>query len=82
MRDPQEGTDVTKPRTRLVRHTDDSELTLNVCLANDFEGGELALYGKRGSGQEETKLAEFKSRSPGWALLHPGRQVNFIFLRF
>ena len=46
---PNEG----KPRERLVTHTDDSEVTLNVCLGDEsFEGGLLEFRGLRGSDSE------------------------------
>ncbi len=36
-------------RSRLSAHTDDSELTLNICLGHEFDGGHLTFGGQRGS---------------------------------
>lgn len=34
-------------RNALIPHTDDAEVTLNVCLADGFTGGALRFHGKR-----------------------------------
>ncbi|KAL3918673.1 MAG: hypothetical protein SGARI_007402 [Bacillariaceae sp.] len=39
-----------KPRQRLVPHTDDAEVTLNICLGDEFDGGDLNFWGLRGQG--------------------------------
>lgn len=70
---PTEG----KPRERLVTHTDDSEVTLNVGLGDEFEGGELEFRGIRGTKSETDVLGTFKPE-PGLALLHPGRQFHDV----
>jgi hypothetical protein len=43
-------------RTRLLKHTDDSELTLNICLGRTFKGGAITFGGKRGSTTSATLL--------------------------
>ena len=62
-------------RSRLVQHTDDSELTLNVCLGREFEGGEVILSGMRG---DERREGTVYSPRRGWALMHLGRQLHEV----
>jgi hypothetical protein len=64
-------------RSRLVPHTDDSEVTLNVCLGRDFEGGELRLLGSRGGGKEMSEEATVSPRV-GYAVLHAGRKLHEV----
>ncbi|EFJ11171.1 hypothetical protein SELMODRAFT_126754 [Selaginella moellendorffii] len=58
-------------------HVDDSEVTLNVCLGKEFDGGELFFRGVRcdahvnGEARSEEML-EY-SHVPGRAILHAGR---------
>jgi len=70
---PTEG----KPRERLVTHTDDSEVTLNVGLGDEFEGGELEFRGLRGDKEEGELVGTFLPQ-PGLALLHAGRQFHDV----
>ena len=61
----------------LAFHVDDSEVTLNVCLGERFEGGELLFRGLRceahlQSGWTPEELVRFTHR-PGYALLHAGK---------
>jgi hypothetical protein len=62
-------------RSKLVQHTDDSELTLNVCLGRNFEGGDVIMYGVRGGRSREPR--KYHPR-PGWALMHVGRQFHEV----
>jgi hypothetical protein len=66
-----------KPRERLVTHTDDSEVTLNLCLGDDFEGGELEFFGLRGTKQQGQLVGTF-APMPGLALLHAGRHFHDV----
>jgi len=80
---PDEG----KPRERLVTHTDDSEVTLNLCLGgDDFEGGEVRFRGLRGAAGAADDArgggANAEENSfppvPGTALLHAGRHFHDV----
>ncbi|KAL1221637.1 2-oxoglutarate and iron-dependent oxygenase domain-containing protein CP2 [Cardamine amara subsp. amara] len=58
-------------------HVDDSEVTLNVCLGNQFVGGELFFRGTRcekhvNTGTKSHEIFDFSHR-PGQAVLHRGR---------
>ena len=66
-----------KPRERLVTHTDDSEVTLNVCLGDIFEGGLLEFRGLRGTPEEGQLLGEFQPQQ-GLALIHAGRHFHDV----
>ena len=57
----------------LSEHVDDSEITLNVCLGKEFEGG--TLYFKGIKGQEFEKPVEYKHKL-GKAVLHVGNHVH------
>ena len=65
------------PRQRLVPHTDDSEVTFNTCLGDDFKGGVLEFSGLRGTEDEGEFLGEFKPRI-GTALIHSGRHLHAV----
>jgi hypothetical protein len=69
------------PRNRLVPHTDDSEVTLNVCVGDDFEGGALSFSGLRGTANEGRVSGEdcdlFQPRL-GTALIHAGRHLHEV----
>ena len=65
------------PRQRLVSHTDDSEVTLNVGFGNVFEGGALRFRGLRGTGEEGDLVGEVQPRL-GTALLHAGRHLHEV----
>lgn len=67
----------TKPRQRLVPHTDDSEVTLNLCIGEQFEGGELQFWGLRGTADEGTLVGNFRPKI-GRALLHAGRHLHEV----
>jgi hypothetical protein len=69
--------DVVRPRQGLVAHTDDSEVTLNMCLNEAFTGGDLAFFGLRGS-PEEGRLKDEYQPQMGRALLHPGRYLHGV----
>lgn len=67
-----------KPRERLVTHTDDSEVTLNVCLGEEgFEGGLLEFRGLRGTDSQGELIGTFQPQ-PGLALLHAGRHFHHV----
>lgn len=71
---PSEG----KPRERLATHTDDSEVTLNVCLGDEsFQGGLLEFRGLRGT-EEEGQLVGTFAPQPGLALIHAGRHFHHV----
>ncbi|KAG6541488.1 hypothetical protein Mapa_017163 [Marchantia paleacea] len=58
-------------------HVDDSEVTLNVCLGKDFDGGELFFRGvrcdKHVNGESRPEEVLEYSHVPGRAILHAGR---------
>lgn len=64
-----------KHKNRLVVHTDDSEVTLNIGLGADFEGGLLQFWGLRG---QKTELLGTYSPIPGRAILHVGRHFHQV----
>ena len=66
-----------KPRQRLVPHTDDAEVTLNVCVGDVFEGGDLQFWGLRGTQTAGTLMGEYTPKR-GRALLHAGRQLHEV----
>jgi hypothetical protein len=68
---------VGKPRERLVAHTDDSEVTLNVGLGDVFEGGEVEFRGLR-DGHDQGELLDSIAPRPGVALLHAGRHLHDV----
>lgn len=62
----------------LVPHTDDSEVTLNLCLGDhDFVGGKVRFSGLRGTRQEGIVLGEFEPKV-GTAILHAGRHLHEV----
>jgi hypothetical protein len=66
-----------KPRERLVTHTDDSEVTLNIGLGDGFEGGLLEFRGLRGTDHEGELVGTFQPEE-GVALLHSGRHFHDV----
>lgn len=66
-----------KPRERLVTHTDDSEVTLNVCLGAEFEGGLLEFRGLRGDDDETELMGTFQPQT-GLAIVHAGRKFHDV----
>ena len=70
---PTEG----KPRERLVTHTDDAEVTLNLCLGDVFEGGHVEFRGLRGTYDAGKRVDSFEPQ-PGLALLHAGRHFHDV----
>jgi len=69
--------DIEKPRQRLVPHTDDSEVTLNVCIGGNFEGGQLVFRGLRGTVRPGEVVGGYTPER-GRALLHAGRQFHEV----
>ncbi|KAJ4973866.1 hypothetical protein NE237_007040 [Protea cynaroides] len=61
-------------------HMDDSEVTLNVCLGNQFSGGEQYFGGIRCNKHKNTRIEPEEtldySHVPGKAVLHHGRHRN------
>ncbi|XP_010461698.1 PREDICTED: uncharacterized PKHD-type hydroxylase At1g22950-like [Camelina sativa] len=61
-------------------HMDLSEITLNVCLKKQFEGGEIIFGGTRCKKHKKTKFKDeaiFRySHIPGQAILHRGRHCH------
>ena len=69
--------DAHRPRQRLVPHTDDAEVTLNICIGDVFEGGNLRFWGLRGTDMAGQLVGEYTPQ-PGRALLHAGRQLHEV----
>jgi len=68
-------------RSSLVSHTDDAEITLNVSLGQEFEGGELAFHGVRGTAelnQAGPYPEERWTPKKGWACIHLGRHLHEV----
>jgi hypothetical protein len=65
-------------RQKLVSHTDDSEVTLNCCLGQDYIGGHVEFYGLRGSEEEGQLVGTVKRPDVGTALLHSGRHLHSV----
>lgn len=63
-------------------HVDDSEVTLNLCLGEDFSGAELLLLGARCDVHRQTPVSEAEvieiEHQPGQAVLHAGRQRHRV----
>ena len=64
-------------RQRLVPHTDDSEVTLNIGMGDNFEGGDLAFWGLRNTEGEGSFVGDFHPII-GTALLHSGRHLHEV----
>ena len=64
-------------RDHLVAHTDDSEVTFNVCLGEDFENGELVFHGLRGDPRDKKAGGIFEP-TIGRAVLHAGRNLHSV----
>jgi hypothetical protein len=72
-----------QPRQHLVAHTDDSEVTLNVCLGRvGFGGGLLSFSGLRGTpratGAAAQVVTDEYEPQPGRAVLHAGRHFHSV----
>lgn len=63
-------------------HVDDSEVTLNLCLGEEFSGAELVLLGARCDLHRQTPISESEvieiEHEPGVAVLHAGRQRHRV----
>ncbi|CAD7935183.1 unnamed protein product [Amoebophrya sp. A120] len=57
----------------LDMHTDDSDVTCNICLGIDFEGSQVAFCGKMGARDHRKELYIYEQRK-GHCLIHLGRQ--------
>ncbi|MEM7306239.1 MAG: hypothetical protein AAF682_06195 [Planctomycetota bacterium] len=64
-------------------HVDDSEVTLNVCLGERFEGSELYFRGARCERHRQTPCGPGEDleldHEPGVAILHAGKQRHGVF---
>ena len=67
-----------KPRQRLVPHTDDSEVTMNVCIGDDFTGGNLHFKGLRGTPRGGIDLVGEYKPQIGRAIVHAGRHFHEV----
>eukprot|EP00545_Synedropsis_sp_CCMP1620_P005439 CAMPEP_0119030510 /NCGR_PEP_ID=MMETSP1176-20130426/41066_1 /TAXON_ID=265551 /ORGANISM="Synedropsis recta cf, Strain CCMP1620" /LENGTH=463 /DNA_ID=CAMNT_0006986881 /DNA_START=17 /DNA_END=1406 /DNA_ORIENTATION=- len=65
-------------RNRLVAHTDDSEVTLNIGLGQDFEGGLLEFHGLRGDANHQELIGDAYEPVKGRAVLHAGRHFHQV----
>lgn len=65
--------DVKKQRS-LASHYDSSAVTLNICLAGDFQGGDVVFYGD-GYGADERKRYVVKNEV-GYGIVHRGAHVH------
>ena len=54
-------------------HTDDSDVTANICLGIDFEGSQVAFCGKMGA-KDHRKENFIYEQKKGTCLIHLGRQ--------
>lgn len=63
-------------------HVDDSEVTLNLCLGEEFSGAELVLLGARCDVHRQTPVVASEvievEHEPGQAVLHAGRQRHRV----
>jgi hypothetical protein len=63
-------------------HVDDSEVTLNLCLGEEFSGAELVLLGARCDVHRQTSVVASEvieiEHEPGQAVLHAGRQRHRV----
>lgn len=63
-------------------HVDDSEVTLNLCLGDRFEGAELTLLGLRCDLHRQTPVRRDEvfehAHEPGLAVLHAGRHRHRV----
>ena len=66
-----------KPRQRLVPHTDDAEVTLNLCLGDKFDGGDLNFWGVRGDQTAGKFVGEYQPEV-GRAVIHSGRHLHEV----
>jgi hypothetical protein len=64
-----------KPRDRLVVHTDDSEVTMSICLGEVFQGGLLQFHGLRGASEG---LVGAYNPQIGFAVIHAGRHFHDV----
>mmetsp|Transcript_22270 Transcript_22270/g.62029 ORF Transcript_22270/g.62029 Transcript_22270/m.62029 type:complete len:476 (+) Transcript_22270:198-1625(+) len=66
-----------KPRQRLVPHTDDAEITLNLCFGDQFTGGDLRFWGVRGDQTAGKFVGEYQPEI-GRAVIHSGRHLHEV----
>jgi hypothetical protein len=77
---PSSPSSAAAPRQHLVPHTDDSEVTLNVCLGRDFTGGVLEFGGLRAqpSRHGPTNPDQLYEPQPGRGVIHAGRHFHAV----
>ncbi|MCO4770293.1 MAG: hypothetical protein KDA24_09710 [Deltaproteobacteria bacterium] len=60
----------------LSLHVDDSEVTVNICLGREFEGGDLLMSGRRCAAHVEDRDRPGErypvAQEPGFAIIHAG----------
>ncbi|MDG1049437.1 MAG: hypothetical protein P8M11_12955 [Planctomycetota bacterium] len=63
-------------------HVDDSEVTVNLCLGEEFSGAELLLLGARCDVHRQSPVTESEvieiEHQPGQAVIHAGRQRHRV----
>jgi ankyrin repeat protein len=59
----------------LDTHIDSSDITLNICLGKQFEGGSVFFKGVKGTESEYREYTEWQPR-PGKAILHFGKHIH------
>ncbi len=63
-------------------HVDDSEITLNVCLGDEFSGAELVMLGRRCDSHRQSAVAPGEvleiDHEPGFAILHAGKHRHRV----
>ncbi|XP_023645577.1 uncharacterized PKHD-type hydroxylase At1g22950 [Capsella rubella] len=61
-------------------HVDDSDITLNVCLRKQFEGGKMLFAGTRCNKHMDAEIKPYEvyhyNNTPGQAILHRGRNCH------
>jgi len=75
------GTSKSSPgltRTSLARHTDDSEVTLNLCLKKSFEGGEVTFGAIRGIDDDPGAHNAILKPEVGRGIMHIGRHTHEV----
>lgn len=65
-------------RDSLVPHTDDAEVTLNIQLSDQYEGGQLLFGGRRGDKDEYDAMQPAPPRPVGTCTFHRGRQLHAV----
>ena len=75
--DAAKATEVAVQRSGLITHTDDSEVTCNLALNDNYQGGELVMGGLRGDDDVDEMKLKIK-KSIGTLILHAGRRLHEV----